>query len=331
MTFNEKQQKADTLILKASECEKGGNFMAAGNLYSQALKLYKDLKDRKKLNFCKSEMLRMNRLASQHQYKCHTFQIPIKKEEMDPHEKVINDLAAKPIEEVLEIIGKSPLFYLSYKEVLELAHNNMPISLQLVSLSATDDDGHTLRDSTNPKDFWIMEMYKKQQELILILNLLPLLKQIIKNDKLNPESLMQFINKFNIVPEKTLPILTKGFYAFFEEDYISSLHILVPSFESVFLNISKNLGINTIKLNRGQDVTTEQIALSDFHLDSAEFRKVWGEDLCEQISFILFRPMGYCLRHRVAHGRISQNECSFEFLALVLYLYIAIAARITMK
>jgi len=109
------------------------------------------------------------------------------------------------------------------------------------------------------------------------------------------------------------------------------LHILISKLESLFLNLSEKLGIDIISLNREKEISTQIRTLSDVHLDSSAFKDVWGEDLCEQLNFVLFRPLGYKLRHRVAHGGITFEECNFSNATLIVYFYIVLLARIKRK
>jgi hypothetical protein len=106
------------------------------------------------------------------------------------------------------------------------------------------------------------------------------------------------------------------------------LHILIPKLEALFLNLSEKLGIDVIGLNREKEISTQTKTLSETHLDSPAFKNVWGEDLCEQLNFVLFRPLGYKLRHKVAHGEILFGECNYSSATLILFFYIMLLARI---
>ena len=105
----------------------------------------------------------------------------------------------------------------------------------------------------------------------------------------------------------------------------------MPRFESLFLHLSSGLGIDVIGLNSGKGISAQTKTLSERHLESKEFKEQWGEDLCEQINFVLFRPLGYKLRHKIAHGEIASGECNFYNASLMFYFYVVILSRLKKK
>ena len=46
-----------------------------------------------------------------------------------------------------------------------------------------------------------------------------------------------------------------------------------------------------------------------------------GEDFCEQIKYVLFDPLGYKLRHKIAHGEIELAECNQLNTGLIIYFF----------
>lgn len=78
-------------------------------------------------------------------------------------------------------------------------------------------------------------------------------------------------------------------------------------------------------------VSTRTKVLSDTHLNSSEFRSIWGDDLCEQIKHVLFAPLGGKLRHKIAHGEIAPEECNQSNTELVIYFFLVLASRVEIK
>jgi hypothetical protein len=78
---------------------------------------------------------------------------------------------------------------------------------------------------------------------------------------------------------------------------------------------------------RGEDVSTRTITLSESHLDSDDFQKVFGKNFCRQVKFVLFEQMGYKLRHKIAHGDIKSGECNYQNANLIIYLYLYLLGR----
>jgi hypothetical protein len=130
-----------------------------------------------------------------------------------------------------------------------------------------------------------------------------------------------------LLPDEQLKILDIGLEKYFKQDYVSALHILIPQFESFFLSASEKFGIDVISLNRTKEISTQPRTLGDTLLDKPEFQEVWSKDLCEQIKFILFEPLGYKFRHKIAHGEIKLTECNYQTTNLIVYLFLAVCSR----
>ena len=147
---------------------------------------------------------------------------------------------------------------------------------------------------------------------------------------LNLIDLKDYFSNSNLIPKENLEVILIGLDRYFTEDYVSCLHILVPQFEALILSIAQKCGINTITLN-SKEISTRTSTLSMYHFESEEFQKIFGEDFCRQLKFVLFEELGYRLRHKIAHGEISLSECNFSNATLILYFYLVLLARITVK
>lgn len=154
---------------------------------------------------------------------------------------------------------------------------------------------------------------------------------LIKNKKLTTNELSEYFSHSGLFEPNQLKIVNVGLEKYFKEDYVSAHHILVPQFEFFLLHFARRLGISTVVLDTKLDVATRTLTLSETHLDSEEFQKVFGENFCRQVKFVLFEPLGYKIRHKVAHGEISFEECNFQTVTLILYLYLFLLGRIGVK
>jgi hypothetical protein len=151
----------------------------------------------------------------------------------------------------------------------------------------------------------------------------------LKN-KLTIKKLADYFSQSGIINPKRLGIILVGLQKYFKEDYISSLHILVPQFEGLFLEIAQHCGIDIVALDQKQGaISTRTKALSEYYLESEEFKKIFGEDFCRQLKFVLFEQMGYRLRHKIAHGEIAPEECNFPNATLIIYFYLVLLARVS--
>ena len=180
-----------------------------------------------------------------------------------------------------------------------------------------------------------MKMYDMNQQLAMLLYVGRIIYELMENKpngiNFNIKELSDYFSNARIFDEQNLKIILIGLQKYFDRDYISALHILVPQFENVFLKICEKLGIDIVVLDQKQGLATRTKTLSENYLDSEEFKKVWGENFCRQIKIILFEQMGYRIRHKIAHGEIEPTECNFENTALILYFYLVLLGRIGVK
>jgi len=238
------------------------------------------------------------------------------------------------IKTILRAIGEYP-FFLKVADVQKTTNKTRPISYQITSLSTISDDGHILRGSSDGDYAWFMKIYDIHQRLITALYIGRIIYELIENkpngNNLTTDALLDYFNNFRIIEEENLKIISVGLQKYFDRDYISSLHILVPQFESVFLKISESCGIDIVALDQKQGIATRTKTLSEYYLDSEEFKKIWGEDFCRQIKFILFEQLGYKIRHKIAHGEITKEECNSQNTTLILYFYLVLLSRASIK
>jgi len=324
----EKKKEAEYLLKMAKKCEKEEKYMESSTHYSHAGQLFREIGEKKGLDVCKKKITEMNKLVSEHEFKNFSFAQKIEEKDAKEIENYIKNLSKKSLSDVLKTIAYSERFSPKIETAKNTANKTMPLMMQLASTYAVDDKGNTIRGSDNGTEMWLRKMYGMQLQISSKTYLIPLFKLLIKNKKVTKDKLYRFINKSNIIENERRNLILKGLESFLKQDYISSLHILTPQFEGVFLNVSSVLGINTIKVNRGQKITTQAITFSEEHLDSSEFQEKWGKDYCELINYILFRPLGMKIRHKVAHGEIQSEECNFFTCLLVIFLFIIISAKL---
>ena len=285
-------QELTEKLNKAQSVENSGDFFSASFYYKEALLAARSLGDSAAIKLCKAKLVEMNQ-KSKDAFK-----------EVEFEQKIPQE---------------------------QIAKKSTPVAFAIASLSTISPKGHLLKGGSDPDHHWYAMMYQMTQELTYQLYLGRIMFEMIENKKLNEDELLAYFKESKIFPEDIISIMEIGIRRYFAKDYVSAIHILVPQFESLFLFVSERLGLDVIALNQTKEISTQQKTLAVSHLDSDEFKKVWGKDLCEQIKFLLFDPMGYKLRHKVAHGEITFNECNFGNTTLILYLFLALAARVKPK
>ncbi len=331
------KNKADlqNRLTQAKEAEFSEDFFRAAFFYKDALAAALKLGDSGSIKLCKNKIVEMNKksIASGKDFKELSVQQELSEDEKKEYEKFISQfLSPGDLAIILTAIGKHPFFFPKLTEVQERAIKTMPLAYQLANLSTISNGGHNLRGSSDGPYAWFMTMYEMSQQLIMNLYIGRIIYELMENNpnglSLNIKELSEYFSKAGIFDEKNLKIILIGLEKYFNNDYISAMHILVPQFEAVFLKTSEKLGIDIVALDQKQGLATRTKTLSETYLESDEFKNVWGEDLCRQIKFILFEQMGYRIRHKVAHGEILPAECNFQNTTLILYLYLVLLARV---
>ncbi|KKU06543.1 MAG: hypothetical protein UX10_C0029G0008 [Candidatus Magasanikbacteria bacterium GW2011_GWA2_45_39] len=321
-----KNSKIDSLgekIKIAKKAATSSDFFLAAIHYKDALVLARDAGDSLLIKECKKEMVEMNKKAEA-SFKQFNFEQKIPNADID---KVIKSVVRESIIDSLRIIGIHPHLYPKFEEIRATAQKNQPVMLALVSHFTISQDGHVVKGGSNAEYAWLNQIYSISQGLISGIYLNRIFEQLEKAG-LNEKGLLSYLKSSKLFPEENFRIIEVGVSRYFAKDYVSSLHILVPQFESVFLFLSEKLGIDVIALNRDKDISTQMKLLSADKLDAAEFQNMWGKDLCAQLKFVLFDQLGYNLRHKIAHGFIKTNECNIEMAHLLIYFYLVVVAHI---
>lgn len=334
MYKNELQNK----LSQAQEAEKAENFFSAAFFYRDALAAATKKGNSDIIKLCKNKSVEMNKksIASGNNFKKFSFVQELSENKRKTHEEFIhNFLNQGDLKTILHSIGQHSFFFPKVEDIQKSADETIPISYQFVNLSTISNDGHTLRGSSDGNYAWFIKMYDINQQLIMLLYVDRIIYELMKNKpnniNLNIQNLTEYFSNARIFDERNLRIILVGLQKYFDCDYISAMHILVPQFENVFLKISENLGIDIVALDFKQGLATRTKTLSERYLDSDEFKTIWGVDYCRQIKFVLFEQMGYRIRHKIAHGEIEPAECNFENTTLILYLYLVLLGRINIK
>lgn len=318
----------------AKKAEENQNFFNASAFYKEALELAAKLQDSKSIKICKNKIVEMNKksIESGKDFREVETTIQLTKEEQNAFNKIVESvIGIKKINDTLKVIGQSPYFCPDVQTIEKQTSSTIPVTYQIATLSTISDGGHNLRGGSKGNYSWFVQMYDIHQKSIMDMYINRIFFMLIKDKKLTLQNLDEYFTNSELFSPDQLKIIKVGLERYFKEDYISALHILVPQFESFFLEIAKRFGINVVALDTKVDIATRTIILSENHLDSDEFKKIFGENFCRQIKFILFEPMGYKIRHKIAHGEIRFGECNFSNTTLIIYLYLVLLGRIIVK
>lgn len=321
--------KTKALLKEAKDYEQKSLFWEAGEKYQETLlSLNKTGGSEDKKSLCKKKIRKMN-ICKAKSFLQDPFEIKLTTEERNKLKRIAN---VKNINKLLDEIGRHPVFLPLFQEIKKEAENKQPIALSITNFDTQDKNGDLLEKGHSARDLYFSIIYKREQDKISYLYLSQLFDEIM-DERLNIQNFSNYFRQKGIFHENSLKILDAAIKRFFEGDYISTLHILVPKFEKVFLDLTRSIGnIDTIasrlqKREKDKIWTRDRILGEDF-LENENVRRIWGEDLCEQIIFVFFSQLGYKLRHKIAHGYAALGELNFYNSVLVLYFYLVLSARV---
>ena len=110
------------------------------------------------------------------------------------------------------------------------------------------------------------------------------------------------------VPADRVDLVTMGIARFFGGDFFSALHILVPQIEHSLRHILKHVGVDPSAIQ--SDMTQEDRTLSVMLKKEREsLEGVLGPSIVFEIENLFDFRAGPVLRHRLAHGLVTANEC----------------------
>lgn len=118
-------------------------------------------------------------------------------------------------------------------------------------------------------------------------------------------------------------IISVGIDRFFEDDYVSALHVLVPQFESYFRTFFEWGGFPTTSL-KNNGLQHEQ-NFNDF-LRQDFVRESLDENLLFMIEFVMVEQLGKNLRNNIAHGLSDIKAFRKNNCLMVVYLFWLITA-----
>ncbi|MFC2049632.1 DUF4209 domain-containing protein [Chloroflexota bacterium] len=139
---------------------------------------------------------------------------------------------------------------------------------------------------------------------------------------LNAASFLDYLSTSPFFDKDKLDVIRIGVERYFDGDYVSAIHILVPHLEDTLRHILGRLGVSTTSL-KPRGVTHEK--MPDKVLDTPELRALLGKRVWFYFKYVLIHPLGQNLRHDVAHGLINRERCTKELTETVLHLFLRLS------
>ena len=180
-----------------------------------------------------------------------------------------------------------------------------------------DDEGKTVVNtagagSGEPPNDWYLNMIARFESLrraMVVANYIePVRLRINDTVAIEERHFNPIVWQSAFVPRLQAPLYALGFARFFQGDFLSAAHLLIPQLEPSLRHILKAHGADPTK--RRDDATEEDRSLDAIIGNHrAELVSILGAPLLEELDRVFNIHPGPALRHDVAHGQLSAGQC----------------------
>lgn len=320
---NEPIRDQDQLIAESYTAEAGiheskGDNLVASSYYEQALKKYQQLGDKKNIDLMQGKFIGSNK-KSLSEFRTVSTEIKIPQEAFD---KIIaTPLSASDLKGALQRLSVMDLLLPDYESIerqTKKMEKDYPLQF-LVSQKVIDAEGNSVDSGENP--FQHMLMRNAMIFIGISENVINKIFDRLAGEKgLNAKSLFAFLENWSLLPMKNRVIIQSGIEKHFQNDFISSLHILTPQLEATIRSLLQIAGLKTISFIRNT-TSTQASALSNL-LEKEEAPRVLGSNLTWYLKILLTEKLGYNLRNEVAHGLIDPEKCNKSNSSFLLFIFL---------
>lgn len=299
------------------------SYLVASSFYGEALSCYRNLgESSEKEDELKTKIQECKEKARDSEFSQISFEV-----ELPPGVvELRNNIVESGVQSALKILS----VHLQFVPNLDSIYERLEVSkkehvfLHLVAGSVMDEDGGEIPYRTpEEKDEFHFDHIADMDCLFIIETMvLPILLELSEKGELNAEVLTEFLAEGDLINEENIKLLKVGIESFFEKDHASCIHILVPQLEDVIRRILPFLGLPTTAVMDNGVIRQKQL---DTVLKTPELHMALGERETYYLDKVLNRRYGNRLRHRVAHGLLSFEDCSGQTATLLIHLLLVLS------
>lgn len=143
-----------------------------------------------------------------------------------------------------------------------------------------------------------------------------LLMKMDEKGLLSKDSILEFLKNSPVFDEKRYVFIEKGLDAFFANDYITAIHLLIPQIENVVRTIIEKTGGLTLKPSRNGGF---HLKTFDELLRDEDLNKALGEDFTNYFRILFTEQRGWNLRNDVCHGIANPGHFNYASADRVLH------------
>lgn len=279
----------------------------------KAISYYTGIRVREKIPTLKVKLKEANR-GIKYQTFTQSFEIP--KGVIDMYIKKYVDDDMMTAFEILTDKSEA-LFIPNYEQIkAEALDINKGSLTSFLTTAVYKDDRKIFQSQDGDNRNSIVDYYVRQVALSFSMYYGLLWNKLI-DQGISPDIVISKIHSWQYLSEDDKKIISIGIERYFDRDYISSIHILVPRFENCFRKFFEHGGHPTTSIRDG--IQKEQV-LNQFLNQDFVVEKI-GEDKVEFLRMLLVDELGLNLRNDVAHGLSKLRDFNEVNANVVLYLF----------
>lgn len=321
---NKNQNKVEEIVQKLAEVIK---IKALNSNAVIALTLYQDLHKLYKKNNMKNEMDEATRLITEIGPKVVALMHPmsvktrIKNEQLNSY---LNSIVGDGFEKALcRIINEFLPKISEIQDEINRITNIVPIfSLCTDQRLFHPDSGRliaTIKSGQSENNFVFHYIRNIQVHNFFLVQCID---KLFEQYQITDDYLLDYIYQSSIFEKNVELIIKKGLTAYFENDFIVSMHLLLPQLEAAFRNLIRAQEAPVMNANKigGMNYST-----FDSVLTNEKLKTVFDEDSIFYFRSILTDQTGLNLRNDVCHGLKSSNDFDKSSAVRVLHILLYLA------
>lgn len=241
-----------------------------------------------------------------------------------------DDLLDKPINKALETIARDNFLVFDYEKSKQQSDklNEDFVSRQILPPNYIGKSGtfSTPLSEDKKEDALAMRDFCRSIQLQGLL-LMRMFSRLQDEGDLDKESMKEYLSKWELMTSTDFTFIKRGIESYFEEDYVSAIHILVPRIENIIRHLFELNDYDTSHFQRnykGEITWMSEKTLNQLFGEPGEgdkkARSLFGEQLYYYFYAILLSNRCFNLRNDVAHGFLKPKVCNKNVANLVIHL-----------
>lgn len=146
--------------------------------------------------------------------------------------------------------------------------------------------------------------------------LFPIFDQLIHARKLTQGTLLKHLNQWSLVDKSRMSIYSRAIERFLDNDYISSVSILVPQIEHQLRYMFEVIGYSTTNTPKGK--SQEEQTFGTFLADPFVIEQL-GIDTVKFFEILFASKVGFNIRNNLAHGLYATEDFGRGLNIIVIY------------